>query len=438
MIFDTTKPDPEVKYQVVTIDNEAIPELSFTVKKSQLKFTSDFDFDRDVDVTDLMVFANQWLEQQVEGLPLLRADFNNDANVQFADYAVFAQTYSGPDTTPPTPNPSTWDSAPTALGCTFIEMKADAAIDPNGTPVVEYYFNNITDPNHDSSWQRGRYYGDANLQPETSYTYRVKTRDYSSNLNETDWSTEASATTFATGTPETIFEKFDTDPTTRDWVSAGTDLCTFTYNPAGYLDATIVRDPFNRALYYKKLINTYDLTQDFWFEYDIVHVSTNHDYQQSVLGVLNLESGNNHTNAMLDRFFYRFFSPNWNGYRHDIWAYASDGIGVQAKGAMTDANYPTLTLGQPFRVKCHYWYTDQGYAEERVYEINPDGSTGKLRMKTPDITAVMPFGKTFSFDIFGLGNRTDQDRVLDTQDMKIDNMYFSTVSENPNPIDPNF
>jgi alkaline phosphatase D len=448
MIFDTTKPDPEVKYQVVTIDNEAMPNLSFTVKKSQLKFTSDFDFDRDVDITDLVAFTDQWLEQQVEGLPLLRADLNNDANVQFADYAVFTKEYSGPDTTPPIPNPSTWDSEPAALGCTFIEMKANIAIDPNGTPVVEYYFNNITDPNHDSGWQRSRYYGDSNLPSEATYSYRVKARDHSNSLNETDWSTTASATTIAAGTPETIFEKFDTDPTTRDWVSKGTDLCTFTYNPSGYLDATLVRDPFNRAVYYKKLINNFDLTQEFWFEYDIVHVSTNHDYQQSVLGVLNLESGNNHTNALVDRFFYRYFAPNWNHNRHDLWCYASDGIGTQNTGAPLD---PGFTFGVPYRSKIHYYYSDAnqaGYARSEQYTINPDGTTGDLIQaaigKDGDINdpnryrVVLPVGKTISFNMFGLGNRTDSDRVLDTQDMKIDNMYFSTVSENPDPIDPNF
>jgi outer membrane protein assembly factor BamB len=118
-----------------------------------------------------------------------------------ANGGLFASTDTGsihcftagpPDTTPPTPNPMTWATVPYATGSTSIKMVATTASDPSG---VEYYFTCTAGGGHNSSWQDSTTYEDTGLQPNTTYTYTVKARDKSPNLNETAASTAESATT---------------------------------------------------------------------------------------------------------------------------------------------------------------------------------------------------------------------------------------------------
>ena len=96
------------------------------------------------------------------------------------------------DTTAPEPNQMTFAVAPYELGLDSITMTATTATDISG---VEYYFANITDPNHDSSWQDDTTYTDTGLTNNTTYTYCVIARDKSLSQNETAWSNEANATT---------------------------------------------------------------------------------------------------------------------------------------------------------------------------------------------------------------------------------------------------
>ncbi|MBN1765731.1 MAG: hypothetical protein JW860_10775, partial [Sedimentisphaerales bacterium] len=102
------------------------------------------------------------------------------------------------DTFPPDPNPMTWAQAPQATGTDSITMTAATASDDSG---FEYYFNNVTDPNHDSGWQDSTYYEDTGLTIDTTYTYQVKARDKSPNQNETAYSEQLSATTEDTVPP---------------------------------------------------------------------------------------------------------------------------------------------------------------------------------------------------------------------------------------------
>ncbi|MHC4646289.1 MAG: Calx-beta domain-containing protein, partial [Planctomycetota bacterium] len=99
-----------------------------------------------------------------------------------------------PDTDPPNPDPMSWAIEPYSPSSSTISMTATTANDKNG---VQYYFECTTDPNHDSGWQNNAMYVDTGLTGGTQYTYRVKARDLSFNLNETAYSPEKSATTLA-------------------------------------------------------------------------------------------------------------------------------------------------------------------------------------------------------------------------------------------------
>jgi hypothetical protein len=93
----------------------------------------------------------------------------------------------------------TWVTEPYTTGPNSIAMVATTASDPNG---VQYYFANLTDPNHDSGWQDSPSYEDTGLDDGTEYEYTVKARDLSINYNETAASTAKSETT-EDGTPPT-------------------------------------------------------------------------------------------------------------------------------------------------------------------------------------------------------------------------------------------
>jgi len=82
-------------------------------------------------------------------------------------------------------------------------MTATVATDMSG---VEYYFDCLTAGGHDSPWQDNRSYTDTGLASDTQYTYRVKARDKSAAHNETNWSSNASATTFAEGSEPIAFD----------------------------------------------------------------------------------------------------------------------------------------------------------------------------------------------------------------------------------------
>jgi hypothetical protein len=65
------------------------------------------------------------------------------------------------------------------------QMTAREAIDDWGWE-VEYFFQCVIGPGHDSGWQKSRVYVDTFLKPDVQYGYRVKARDALG--NETKWS----------------------------------------------------------------------------------------------------------------------------------------------------------------------------------------------------------------------------------------------------------
>jgi hypothetical protein len=96
------------------------------------------------------------------------------------------------DTIAPTPDPMTFADPPEAVTSLAITMVATTATD--NASGVEYFFANITDPNHNSGWQDSTTYTDTGLTNKKTYTYKVKARDKSFSHNETAWSNDANAT----------------------------------------------------------------------------------------------------------------------------------------------------------------------------------------------------------------------------------------------------
>jgi predicted outer membrane repeat protein len=100
------------------------------------------------------------------------------------------------DETAPFPDPMEWEFEPAATGLRHIVMKAVRAKDDQ-TPTVEYYFDCLEDDSLDSGWQQSQLYQVFTGTPGTTYTFRVKARDTSENLNETAWSRHVQTTTSA-------------------------------------------------------------------------------------------------------------------------------------------------------------------------------------------------------------------------------------------------
>jgi hypothetical protein len=103
-------------------------------------------------------------------------------------------TTDPPDLVPPTPNPMTWLTVPTATGAYSITMTATTATD-TCSPPVQYYFECTSDGDVNSGWQTSATYSPEGLSPSTLYSFRVKARDSAPALNETGWSNTESATT---------------------------------------------------------------------------------------------------------------------------------------------------------------------------------------------------------------------------------------------------
>jgi len=85
------------------------------------------------------------------------------------------------DTTPPTPNPATWQTEPYPTSPTSIRMVATEAYDDSG---VEYQFECTSHPAHSSEWQDSPVY-EANSLPKGIYTFVARARDKSPNQNPT-------------------------------------------------------------------------------------------------------------------------------------------------------------------------------------------------------------------------------------------------------------
>jgi hypothetical protein len=148
------------------------------------------------------VKINAFLEER-EIVSASNTDYTMD-DEHFHGYALYSPlagssdptlTLTLSDTSGPWPYTSLWKSAPASNGTSSIKMEAEWSIDKDG---VQYYFECTTDSQFSSGWRDGRdgYKYTANgLSSNTTYAFRVKTRDKSAGNFETSYSETKSAKT---------------------------------------------------------------------------------------------------------------------------------------------------------------------------------------------------------------------------------------------------
>jgi hypothetical protein len=194
--------------------------LCFSKQSSQHAEASQFSGSVDVDSGDYILYRVYIGRKGVSGGGSVTVYIDNYDSSYSGDVPS-RTTYDGigvasisyeEDVTPPEPNVMTWASLPSPAGPTSITMTATTATDDR--PPVQYYFECITDGDANSTWQTSTTYVAQGLNPSTSYSFRVKARDNSSNQNETDWSTTESATT---DPPDTT----PPSPDPMDWAAGG-------------------------------------------------------------------------------------------------------------------------------------------------------------------------------------------------------------------------
>jgi hypothetical protein len=120
-------------------------------------------------------------------------DYSPAQNTSAASGPTSART-KAVDKASPSPAQMSMKVAPVATSPSTVYMVATTASDPNG---VEYNFMCTAGGGHDSGWQEGASYTDADLNPETEYSYTVTVRDKSPQQNEAKASAALSATTMA-------------------------------------------------------------------------------------------------------------------------------------------------------------------------------------------------------------------------------------------------
>jgi hypothetical protein len=133
-------------------------------------------------------------------------DKSADQNTTVASSGASATTDGPPppDNDPPSPDPATFASAPSADSSSSISMTATTGTDATGP--VEYYFDETSgNPGGtDSGWQTSVSYTDSGLGAETQYTYTVQMRDSAPTPNVGAVSASASATTDSAPSGDTV------------------------------------------------------------------------------------------------------------------------------------------------------------------------------------------------------------------------------------------
>ncbi|MEN8126244.1 MAG: S8 family serine peptidase [Planctomycetota bacterium] len=158
-------------------------------------------YDGRIDLADYARLGLYWMDSCVSPDWCDGVDINTDGIVGIFDFGLFMDCWLHEDLEPPSPNPAEWarGGAPMSdTGIGTIRMRAKlpddnwARTDKIGQPdewKYEYQFERVYDGQTTiTDWGSSEEYVDSGLTVDDIYTYRVRIRDLSVNLNETDWS----------------------------------------------------------------------------------------------------------------------------------------------------------------------------------------------------------------------------------------------------------
>jgi len=151
--------------------------------------------DAKIDLQDFAVIASEWLNPSCDpGNQWCNgADLNTDHIVNNTDLLLFANCWMDQDDQPPTPDPVQWalDGEPASLMDFSIYMTAEPVTDNWFSSNVEYYFEctqvipHEANPNiHSSGWQSDNEYRTASLTGRSEYFFRIFARDPLGNVTQ--------------------------------------------------------------------------------------------------------------------------------------------------------------------------------------------------------------------------------------------------------------
>lgn len=178
--FALPKEGPDIFFDNATDAAKQLLRNAITYLLPECWLGGDIDCNRVVDTDDLTELSAQWLQEA----PSLTADIVPDGKVNTVDFDLMSAFWlEGFDDIAPTPDPAEWKDVPAVLDGGLIEMRAKKTDDDlHG---VQYHYECIENPLYSSGWQYKRKYIPADLPLGTSLSFRTKTRDTSSRLNET-------------------------------------------------------------------------------------------------------------------------------------------------------------------------------------------------------------------------------------------------------------
>lgn len=145
----------------------------------------DFNYNGQVSRPDLALFVEYWLEDGCTFPYFCHGrDLNEDGEVDYEDYAIFASNYGKIETTPPFPSPMTWEIVPDSYGDTVIAMEATTAKDNSGAPVMYNFvrYGSVIGDDHDYGWQSSPKLTNSGLVYKRKYGYKVRAKDARGNL----------------------------------------------------------------------------------------------------------------------------------------------------------------------------------------------------------------------------------------------------------------
>lgn len=228
IIYNQTK-DPAITYDTWQTTSNTYSALTLYVRRSSSGFTNNSwgiqysvnggsnwsDLDaltqaRNISAGNVSVSLSpsQNLSQVQVKLILARTK-GGDATAEVRIYDIWTDGTYTADTSPPTPNPMTFATAPTNDSTT--QISATSTTGSDSTTPVNYLFTlnnsncgaNAGSGGDSSSWQTGVAYSDSGLQPNKCYGYTITARDSVSPTPNTGSTSSISSTYTSANTPGT-------------------------------------------------------------------------------------------------------------------------------------------------------------------------------------------------------------------------------------------